>query len=349
MGKKGVWAAGQDAICYGILSTEGFKLVNLRIAIALLFLGVAVSASAQNAPSTGDDSTLNRRIEVAVRNQFSLPPEVDIRIGTRKPSEFKGYETVPITLSQNGRTQAVDFLLSTDGTKLARLNTYDLTKDPAETVSIAGRPVRGNPAAKVTVVSFDDLECPYCARMHEELFPATMDRYKNMVRYVYKDDPLTDIHPWAMHAAVDANCLAAQSSDVYWTYLDYLHGHGQEVSGADHDPAKSFAALDRIAREEATVSKLNEGRLSDCLTKQDESQVQASLRLAQSLDLDGTPAVFVNGERVNGGAVPKEQLWAVIDRALRAAGEEPPAPEAKPAAMTGPPSGAPNGAAGSSK
>ena len=102
------------------------------------------------------------------------------------------------------------------------------------------------------MINFDDLECPYCAQMHQMLFPATLDRYKDKVRFVYRDDPLAEIHPWAMHAAVDANCLAAQSSDVYWTYVDYLHSHGQEVNGEDHDTAKSFAALDRIAREEAT-------------------------------------------------------------------------------------------------
>ncbi len=71
--------------------------------------------------------------------------------------------------------------------------------------------------------------------MHQELFPATLEHYKDLVRFVYKDDPLTELHPWAMHAAVDANCLAAQSGEVYWTYVDYLHSHGQEITGQDRD------------------------------------------------------------------------------------------------------------------
>jgi protein-disulfide isomerase len=332
-------------------------LPHLRIVAVLLILGVTVGCKAQGVPPAGSDPAIDRRIDVLVRNQFSLPADVDISIGTRKPSEFTGYETLPITLSHNGKTQVIDFLLSADGAKLVHLDTYDLTKDPADAVPIAGRPIRGNPAAKVTVVNFDDLECPFCARMHQELFPATIERYKDLVRFVYKDDPLTDLHPWAMHAAVDANCLAAQNGDVYWTYVDYLHAHGQEVSGDDRDPAKSFGALDRIARQEATLGKLDEGRLNACLAKQDESQVKASLKLAEDLDLDGTPAVFVNGERVNGGAVPTDQLWMAIDRALRAAGEKPPplpAPEAPtPKATTTPattqaPAGA-NGAAESGK
>ena len=169
--------------------------------------------------------------------------------------------------------------------------------------------------------------------MQQELFPVTMDHYKNLVRYVYKDDPLTDLHPWAMHAAVDANCLAAQNSTVYWQYVDYLHAHGDEVSGDQRDPNKSFAALDRIARQEATVSKLDETALDACIAKQDETQIKVSVKLADSLGIDGTPAVYVNGEKVNGGAVPVDQLWMVIDRALRAVGQEPPAPPAaRPAA-----------------
>ena len=114
--------------------------------------------------------------------------------------------------------------------------------------------------------------------MHQALFPATLEHYKDKVRFIYKDNPLTEIHPWAMHAAVDANCLAAQSGDVYWTYVDYLHSHGQEVSGEDRNLAKSFDALDRIARQEATLGKLDSAKLDACLAKQDES---AGARLDQ--------------------------------------------------------------------
>lgn len=310
----------------------------------LLVLGLTVGCKAQNTSSPALDALVQRRVEVAVRNQYSLPADVAVSIGARKASLFPGYETLPVTLTHEAKSQVVDFLISNDGQKLVQMNTFDLSKDPAESVPIVGRPVRGNPDAKVTVVNFDDLECPFCARMHEELFPATLDRYKGLVRFVYKDDPLTDLHPWAMHAAIDANCLAEQSGDVYWTYVDYLHAHGQEVSGEDRDPAKSFAALDRIAHQEAALGKLDDARLNTCIGKQDETQIKASLKLADDLGLEGTPAVIVNGEKVNGGAVPREDLWTVIDRALRAAGEQPPplpAPQ-KPAATPAPTSGSGN-------
>jgi len=292
-------------------------------------LCLAVGCKAQSAAPGAPDATLNRRIEVMVRSQFSIPPEVSVALGHRTTSQISGYDTLPITLSNGSTKKVIDFLISTDNQKLARLETFDLAKSPIFNIDIAGRPIRGNPEAKVTVINFDDLECPYCARMHTSLFPMTMDRYKDKVRFIYKDDPLTELHPWAMHAAVDANCLADLSSPAYWNFVDYVHAHGQEVNGEDRNLTKSFATLDKIAREEGNVAKLDSAKLDACLAKQDESQVRASAKEAEALGIDGTPAVFVDGERIN-GAVPAEQVWMVIDRALRADGIEPP-PAVQPA------------------
>jgi len=302
-------------------------LFRFQFFAGLLALGLAVGCKAQPAQQNPSDAETNRRIEVLVRSQFNVPQDYTVTIGARKPSQFPGYETLPVTFTRGSKITPYDFLLSTDGKTLARLETFDLAKDPAFNIDTAGRPVRGNPAAKVTVVNFDDLECPYCARMHQSLFPSTLERYKDKVRFIYKDYPLSDMHPWAMHAAVDANCLAAQSPDVYWTYVDYLHAHGQEVSGEDRDVNKSFAALNRIARQEAILAKLDSTKLDACLAKQDETQVRASMKEGDKLGLDSTPSLFVDGERII-GAIPEDQVWMVIDRALRAAGEQPPAPPA---------------------
>ena len=294
----------------------------------LLAVGLAVGCKAQTAPQGTPDPAPSRHIEVMVRSQYNLPQDVNITIGTRKPSQIPGFDALPVTLSHGGKQQVMDFLISADGKTLARLEKFDLINDPVFSIDIAGRPIRGNPAAKVTVINFDDLECGYCARLHQELFPATLEHHKDKVRFVYKDFPLVEIHPWAMRAAVDANCLAAQSPDVYWSYVDYLHSHGQEVSGENRDITKSYAALDRIARQEATLTRLDLGKLDVCLAKQDESQVRASSQEALALGVESTPQVFINGERFD-GALPQQQVWMVIDRALRDAGEQLPAAPAQ--------------------
>jgi len=284
---------------------------------------ISVGCKAQDAP----DPALARRIEVLVRGQFNLPADMDFKITARKASNLPGYDTLSISLTRAGKSSAVDFLISKDSKTLAHLETYDLSNIASEHISVDTRPIRGNPNAKITIINFDDLECPYCARMHTQLFPETLERYKDKVRFVYKDDPLVEIHPWAMHAAVDANCIAVQNQSAYWGYVDYLHSHGQDISGPDRDIAKSVANLDRIAQEQGRIFRLDAAQLSACVAKQDESGVRASMREAESLGIEGTPSLFISGEHIY-GAVPVEQVWAAIDRALRAAGEEPPAPSA---------------------
>ena len=318
-------------------SERRFSVRNLsarvaKLSIVLLILVTAgCKAQAPAVPpasqSSIQDPALARKIEILVRGQFSIPSDYNITYGARKPSNIPGYDSLQITVGRGTRVSTTEFLITTDNSKLARLESFDLNAIPALNIPVTNRPIRGNPNAKVTVINFDDLECPYCARMHQELFPGTLERYKDKVRFIYKDDPLVEIHPWALHAAIDSNCLADQKSDAYWAYVDYLHAHGQEVTGEDHDMKKSSVTLDKIARDQAKTFSLDATKLDACLQKQEEAPVRQSMKEAENLGVEGTPYLFVDGEKIN-GALPTEQVWAVLDRALKAAGVEPPPPPA---------------------
>jgi protein-disulfide isomerase len=296
-----------------------------RTVIGCLLVILAAGCRAQNvpAPALSPTSQLNRRIEVAVRSQFEIPPDVDVSIGSPTKSDFPGYQNLPITFASNGKQTTVNFLLANDGNTVARLEKYDISRNPAEMIPLENRPVRGPATAKVTVVSFDDLECPYCAQMHAVLFPATAQHYKGLVKFVYKDYPLVEIHPWAMHAAVNANCLAIQDPTAYWNYVDYVHAHANEITGAAHDNQQSFKTLDSLASDEGSRSKLDSAKLDKCIQTQDQTQIKASMALGERLGVSGTPTLFINGERIP-GMLSEQLLWMAIDRALRAAGVEPP-------------------------
>jgi protein-disulfide isomerase len=257
-----------------------------------------------------------------------VPPNVDVLIGATSKSEFPGFENLPITFSSNGKQTIVNFLLSTDGNTVARLEKFDISHNPEDMLSIQNRPLRGPSDAKVTIVNFDDLECPYCARMHEQLFPATLDHYKGLVKFVYKDYPLVDIHPWAMHAAVDSSCLAEQSGDAYWRFVDYVHAHAEEVTGPAHDTHEATKTLDKLTHDEGERSKLDLAKLDACIAKQDESAVRASMKQGNSLGVNGTPTLFINGERIS-GVLPESELRTAVDRALREAGVQPPPAQAE--------------------
>jgi protein-disulfide isomerase len=289
---------------------------------------MALLAAGCKAQDTPLSTKVDRRIEILVRSQLNVPQDWRVDVGDRSKSDISGFDTVPITFTSSAdptKKQTLSFLISKDGNTLARLSKWDISKDPSTLISSDSRPMRGSPQAKVTIINFDDLECPYCARMHAQLFPDTLDRYKDQIRIVYKDYPLIEIHPWALRAAIDANCLAAQSPAAYWNYVDYLHTHGDDVTGPQRDPAKSAATLDKMARDEGQRSKLDTGKLDACLTKQDDSVVRASIKEGDALGVDGTPTLFINGERLS-GALPESQVWLAIDRALKSEGITPPAP-----------------------
>ncbi len=163
----------------------------------LLLLVVCLGCVAQTA-----SPDLARKIERQVRSYYKIPPEVRVVVGVPTPSsDFPNYDSVVVTVDSGEKKQDLKFVVSKDGSSLVRTIKFDLSKDPfAETMSkidVNGRPTRGAKASKVVVVNFDDFECPFCARMHQTLFPEILKEYGDRVTFIYKDYPLVEIHPWA--------------------------------------------------------------------------------------------------------------------------------------------------------
>lgn len=296
----------------------------LRILLLALTLTAAGCHGQAPAPGKSLSPELQRRVEVLIRSHSSIPPEYQIVIGPRHPSEVPGFDAISVNFVADGKSsKPVDFLLSSDGKTLAQFSKYDISQDPKLLVPAANRPARGGPAsAPVLIVGFDDLECPFCAKMHAELFPALLDRYKDQVRIVYKDFPLSQ-HPWAMRAAIDTNCVAAQSSTAYWNLVDYIHAHASELGGEEKSLAKANETLDNLTRDEGKRQKLDTSALNACVAKQDDSAIKASIKEGESLGVEATPALFINGERIE-GAQPIQYVFRMIDNAIIAAGQTPP-------------------------
>lgn len=288
------------------------------VATILLCFGCA----AQSTPP----SDLNLRIERQVRATFQLPPTVNISVVSRKPNpDFNNFDTLTVLLSQGDRkAPPVEFLISKDNKTMVRFTRMDLSKDPyaeiMKKIDVSGRPVLGNKDAKVTIVSFDDFECPFCSRMHQTLMQDIMKNYQGRVRLIYKDYPLSEIHPWALHAAVDANCLAAQNADAYWDFANVAHTDEKDITGSDRTLPQQYTVLDQITTSLGEKHKLQMAPLQACIKAQNTDAIKASLDEGNALGVNATPALFVNGEKVD-GVVPPEDLHAVIDRALKDAGQ----------------------------
>src|SRR5271170_7831968 len=295
-----------------------FLVTLLRRSILVLVL-VCLGCSAQLAPAPPD---LAQKIERQVRATYSIPASVKVTIGPPRPSEFPNYDTVTIIIDGGEKKSTYDFLISKDGKTLARMTKLDLTKDPyaeaMKKIDLNGRPTRGSKDAKVVVVNFDDFQCPFCSRMHQTLFPELLKEYGDRVEFVYKDYPLSEIHPWATHAAVDANCLAAQNNDAYWDFADHIHANQHEVNSEKGREAQ-FAALDRMTLEQGQKHNLDQTKLQACVKAQNEDGIKASMREAEGMGVNATPTLFVNGQEMD-GALPINELRAAIDAALQRAG-----------------------------
>jgi protein-disulfide isomerase len=265
---------------------------------------------------------ITHRILTEIRSRYNVPPQIDITLSNPKPGKTPGYDDVSITFSGAGHSSSHDFLISKDRKTLAHLETIDISQDLMSKIDVKGRPVKGNPNAKVTIVNYDDFQCPFCSRMHAELFADVFKDYGDKVRVIYKDYPLVEIHPWAMRAAINGNCLGEQNSQAYWDFADYIHGNQKTIAGKSRSDA--FANLDSAAKDQAQKHQLDQEKLMACVQKQDETAVRASMAEGDKLGVDSTPTLFVNGERFT-GVIPEQDFRAALDRALQDAGQQAPA------------------------
>jgi protein-disulfide isomerase len=300
-----------------------FLVTLIRRSLFILLL-ICLGCVAQSTPPD-----LARKIEHQVRAFYTIPAAVKVTVGDISPSsDLPGYDTVTVNMDGgDGKSKDYKFLLSKDRATMLRVTKLDLTKDPyAELMSkidVSGRPTRGAKSAKVVVVNFDDFECPYCAGMHRTLFPELLKEYGDRVTFIYKDYPLVEIHPWAVHAAVDANCLAGQNSEAYWDFADYIHANKKDVD-SEKTPQGRFDAIDKMAMLQGQKHNVDVTKLQSCLKAQNEDPIRASMKEADGLGVNATPTLFVNGQKID-GAVPIADVRAALDTALRDAGQ--PVPE----------------------
>jgi protein-disulfide isomerase len=305
-----------------------FLVILIRRSLLILLL-VCLGCVAQSAPPD-----VARKIEHQVRSFYTIPAEVKVIVGAITPStDMPGYDAVSVNIDGgDGKQKDYKFLLSKDRATMLRVTKFDLNKDPfldvMNKIDVTGRPSRGPKSAKVVAVNFDDFECPFCSRMHQTLFPEIFKEYGDRVTFIYKDDPLSEIHPWAIHAAVDANCLAAQNADAYWDFADYMHANKREVD-TEKTPAARFDVIDKITILQGQKHNLDALKLQSCVKAQNEDAVRASMKEADDLGVNGTPALFINGQKLD-GAVPINEVRAALDAALRDAGQ--PVPQHLPSA-----------------
>src|SRR5215813_2330868 len=97
-------------------------------------------------------------------------------------------------------------------------------------LSLAGAPFKGSPKAPVTIVKFEDFQCPFCKQV-QPTFNELLSKYDVKVKLVHKDLPLESLHPQARQAAEAAHCAYEQGK--FWEYHDKLYANSPKASADD--------------------------------------------------------------------------------------------------------------------
>ena len=168
-----------------------------------------------------------------------------------------------------------------------------------------GYPSLGPDDAEIIIVEFSDYQCPFCRKFHDETYQSLLDAYPGQIRFVYRNLPLTSIHPNAMPAAVASLC--ANDQDAYWDY---------------HEKLFSSETLDEATYiQYAADLDLNVDTFTACLSDgSHDAFIQEDMQFALDLGVQSTPTFFVNGLAIV-GAQPLTNFQQIIDKEL--AGEIP--------------------------
>lgn len=164
-------------------------------------------------------------------------------------------------------------------------------------------PFLGPPASKVIVVEFGDFQCPYCKDEYQT-FRELAAQYGNRVKFIFRDFPLSEIHPEAQAAAEAAGCAFEQGNDKFWAYHDKLYQNQDTLSAA------SYATI-------AAQVNLDEGKFAACMSSHARfDEIQSDVADGAAVGVTGTPTFYLNGYRVQ-GVIPKEKFAKALDLLLK--------------------------------
>jgi protein-disulfide isomerase len=246
--------------------------------------------------------------------QQLLEAEVESNVDTPSPEEVEAFyeankDRIPIPKEQ-ALPQVKQFMMERSRARFRDMLSNRLKKqygfksylEPIRAqLATAGFPTRGPATAPVTIVEFSDFECPYCGG----LFPTLKQVEKNypeQVRIVYRQFPLTNIHPHAQKAAEASLC--ANEQQKFWEFHDSMFGNQRELSIPD-------------LKQRAVDLKLKTQEFNQCLDSgRHTAAIQADIQEGARNGVTGTPALFINGRLLSGNQ-PYTEIRDLIEDELQ--------------------------------
>jgi protein-disulfide isomerase len=246
-----------------------------------------------------------------LQQTFGYDSQLTWKIVSIKPSEAEGLAEVNVLMSGPQGQGTQRFFVSEDGQHAVVGDIIPFGKHPFEQTRLqlekkVNGPSRGPVNAPVTVVEFSDLQCPHC----KEANP-TVERLVNEdadVRFVFQNFPLPS-HNWAQKAAAYADCVGRASNDAIWKFIDGVYAAQDDIT-ADNADQKLTELADKAGVKGADIATC-------APTPETQSRVEESVKLGQSLDVNSTPTIFINGRPVGVSGNNYDVLKQLVDFAAK--------------------------------
>jgi protein-disulfide isomerase len=274
------------------------SFVNL-ILVVLFTAGLAVSQAAE------PRSTLARPVDRTVttlpseatvdsflQQTFGYQPDLTWKISSIKPAAVQGLAEVSVVLASQQGQQLSRFYVSQDGMHAVVGDIIPFGAKPFEPAmkmlekGISG-PARGPKDAAVTIVEFGDLQCPACKAAQPAI--EALVAAEPTARFVFQNFPL-EMHNWAAKGAAYADCVGRASNDAFWKFVAKTYETQADITAATADE-KLTAIADGAGVKGAEIAA--------CAAKPDtKARIDASIELGKSVDVSGTPTLFINGRKI---------------------------------------------------
>jgi protein-disulfide isomerase len=246
---------------------------------------------ASQAPKPG---SLEDKIEKYLRNVYAWGPQYEIKLGPAKASPVPDLLEVPVTVGLQGQSDTAIVYVTKDAKFIFRGELTDMTVDPlAETRSKlhpGNSPSMGPTDAKITLIEFADFECPSCRQL-DRILRGLLPQHPE-IRLIYKDFPLTTIHPWAVTASIAGQCAFHQSPASFWKIHDIIFDAQDLIT-----PSNVWEKMQDFANQIG----LNLETFKACMANPDTAQeVEKTTTEGHELNITATPTIFVNGRRIVG-------------------------------------------------
>ena len=251
-------------------------------------------------------------VDSFMQQTFGYEPGVTWKVSSIKPAPVPGLAQVDVVLASPQGQQASRFYVTADGEHAVVGEIIPFGAKPFERLNktlekgISG-PSRGPKDAQVTIVEFGDLQCPACKAAQpaiEGLIAAEPNE-----RFVFQNFPL-EMHNWAAKGAAYADCVAQASNDAFWKFIAKTYETQSDITTENADQ-KLTALADGAGVKGADIAAC----ASLPATK---ARVDASIALGKSVNVNGTPTLFINGRSIgNISQVPAEALKGLVDFAAK--------------------------------